>query len=92
MVVSLVVPCGLSGTCTGPEGFETETLGMALLLSSDPMGLGGLSFSWMKGCGFDTFTLGILGEGGGTGGCSAGCGSLGGMAATLGSLDLWVEY
>ena len=39
MVVSLVVSCGLSGTCTGPGGFETETLRMALLLSSDPVGL-----------------------------------------------------
>ena len=77
MVVSLVVSCGLSGTCTGPGGFETETLGMALLLSPDPVGLWGLSFSWMTGCGSDTLTLGILGGGGGTGGGIAGCGSLG---------------
>ena len=39
MVASLVVSCGLSGTCIGPEGFETETLGMALLLLPDPVGL-----------------------------------------------------
>ena len=68
MVVSLVVFCGLSGTCTGPGGFETETLGMALLLLPDPVGLGGLSFSWMTGCGFDTLALGILGGSGGIGG------------------------
>ena len=84
VVVSLVVSCGLSGTCTGPVGFETETLGMALLLLPDPVGLRGLSFSWMTGCGFDTLTLGILGGGGGTGDGSADSGSLGGMAATLG--------
>ena len=83
VVVSLVVSCGLSGTCTGPGGFETETLGMTLLLLPDPVGLWGMSFSWMTGCGFGTFTLGILGEGGGTGGGSAGCGSLGGMATTI---------
>ena len=65
------------------RGFETETLGMALL-SPDPVGLMGLSFSWMTGCGFDSFTLGILSGGGGTGGGIAGCGSLGGMTATLG--------
>ena len=41
MVISLVVSCGLSGTCTGPGGFETETLGMALLLSPDPVGFEG---------------------------------------------------
>ena len=74
----------LSGTCTGPGAFETETLGMALLLSPDPMGLWSLSFSWMTGCGFGTLTLGILGGGGGTGVGSVSCGSLGGMAATLG--------
>ena len=84
VVVSLVVSCGLSGMCTGPGGFKTETLGMALLLLPDLVGLTGLSFSWMTGCGFDSLTLRILGEGGGTGGDSAGCGSLGGMAATLG--------
>ena len=84
MVVFLVVSCGLSGTCTGPGGFETETLGMAFLLLPEPVGLTGLSFSWMMGCGFNSLTLGILGGGGGTGGGSAGCGSLGGMAATLG--------
>ena len=50
VVVSLMVSCGLSGTCTGPGGFETETLGMALLLLPDPVGLWGLSFSWMTGC------------------------------------------
>ena len=44
MVVSLVVSCGLSGTCTGPGGFETETLEMALLLSTDPVGLGAIIF------------------------------------------------
>ena len=66
------------------SGFETETLGMALLLSLDPVGLRSLSFSWMTGCGFDTLTLRILGGGGGTGGGSAGCGLLGSMAATLG--------
>ena len=82
MVVSLVVSCGLSGTCTGPGGFETETLGLALLLLPDPVGLWGLSFSWMTGCGFGT--LGILCGDGGTGVGSAGCGSLGGMAAALG--------
>ena len=38
----------------------------------------------MTGCGSDTLTLGILGGGGGIGGGSAGCGSLGGMAAALG--------
>ena len=38
----------------------------------------------MTGCGFGTLTLGILGGDGGTGVGSAGCGSLGGMAATLG--------
>ena len=38
----------------------------------------------MTGCGSDTLTLGILGGGGGTGGGIAGCGSLGGMGATLG--------
>ena len=58
VVVSLVVSCGLSGTCTGPGGFETETLGMGVLLSPDPVGLWGLSFSWMTGCGFGTLTLG----------------------------------
>ena len=84
VVVSLVVSCGLSGTSTGPGGFETETLGMALLLSPDPVGLWGLSFSRMTGCGFGTLTLGIFGEDGGTGVGSAGCGSLGGMAAALG--------
>ena len=84
VVVSLMVSCGLSGTCTGPGGFATETLGMALLLSPDPVGLRGLSYSWMTGCGFDTLTLGILGGGGCTGGGNAGCGSLGGMAAILG--------
>ena len=77
MVVSLVVSCGLSGTCTRPGGFETETLGLALLLLPDPVG-----FSWMTGCGFGT--LGILCGDGGTGVGSAGCGSLGGMAAALG--------
>ena len=45
VVVSLVVACGLSGTCTGLGGFETETLGMALLLSPDPVGLGACHFS-----------------------------------------------
>ena len=84
MVVILVVSGGLSGTCTGPGGFETETWGRALLLLPDPVGLWGLSFSRMTGCGFGTLTLGILGGDGGTGGGSAGCGSLGGMAATLG--------
>ena len=84
VVVSLVVSCGLSGTCTGPGGCETETLGMALLLLPDPVGLWGLSFSWMTGCGFGTLTLGILGGDVGTGVGSAGCGSLGGMAAALG--------
>ena len=44
VVVSLVVSCGLSGTCTGPGGFETKTLGMALLLSPDPVGLGACPF------------------------------------------------
>ena len=82
VVVSLVVSCDLSGTCTRPGGFETETLGMFLLLSPDPVGLWGLSFSWMTGCGFGT--LGILSGDGGTGVGSAGCGSLGGMAAGLG--------
>ena len=38
----------------------------------------------MTGCGSDTLTLGILGGGGGTDGGIAGCGSLGGMGATLG--------
>ena len=82
VVVSLVVSCGLSGTCTGPGGFVTETLGLALLLLPDPVGLWGLSFSWMTACGFGT--LGILSGDGGTGVGSAGCGSLGGMAAALG--------
>ena len=82
VVVSSVVSCGLSGTCTGPGGFGTETLGLALLLLPDPVGLWGLSFSWMTGCGFGT--LGILCGDGGTGVGSAGCGSLGGMAAALG--------
>ena len=82
MDVSLVVSCGLSGTCTGPGAFETETLGLALLLSPDCVGLWGLSFSWITGCGFGT--LGILSGDGGTGVGSAGCGSLGGMAAALG--------
>ena len=77
MVVSLVVSCGLPGTCTGPGGFKTETLGMALLLLPDPVGLWGRSFSRMTGCGSDTLILGILGGGGGTGGGIAGCGSLG---------------
>ena len=84
VVVSMVVSCGLSGTCTGPGGCETETFGMALLLSLDPVGLWGLSFSLMTGCGFDTLTLGILGGDGGTCVGNAGCGSLGGMAAALG--------
>ena len=84
VVVSLVVFCGLSGTCTGPGGFETETLGMALVLLPDPVGLCGLSFSWMTGCSFGTHTHEILGGDGGTGGGSAGCGSLGSMAAALG--------
>ena len=44
VVVSLVVFCGLPGTCTEPGGFETETLGMALLLSPDPVGLGASHF------------------------------------------------
>ena len=48
------------------------------------MGLWGLSFSWMTGCGFVTLTLWILSGDGGTGVGSAGCGSLGGMAAALG--------
>ena len=82
VVVSLVVSCGLSGTCTGPWGCETETLGMALLILPDPVGLWGLSFSWVTGCGFGT--LWMLGGDGGTGVGSAGCGSLGGMAAALG--------
>ena len=60
-VISLVVSCGLSGTCTGPGGFKTETLGMALLLLPDPVGLWGLSFSRMTGCGSDTH-LGSLVE------------------------------
>ena len=84
VVVSLVVSCGLSGTCTGPGGFENETLGLALLLSPGPVGLWGLSFSWMTGCGFGTLTLGTLGGDGGTGVGSAGCSSLGHMAASLG--------
>ena len=79
MVVSLVVSCGLSGTCNG----QGETLELALLLLPDPVGLWGLSFSLMTGCGFGTLTLGILSGDGGTGVGSAGCGSLGGMAATL---------
>ena len=82
VVVSLVVSRGLSGTCTGPGGFETETFRMALLLSPDPVGLWGLSFSWMTGCSFGT--LGIPSGDGGTGVGSAGCGSLEGMAAALG--------
>ena len=82
VVVSSVVSCSLSGTCTGPGGFETETFGMALLLSPDPLGLWGLSFSWKMGCGFGT--LGILSGDGDTGVGSAGYGSLGGMAAALG--------
>ena len=57
---------------------------MALLLLPDPVGLWGLSFPWMTGCGFGTLTLGILSGDGGTGVNSAGCGSLGGMAAALG--------
>ena len=61
VVVSLVVSCGFSGTCTGPGGFEYETLRMALLLSPDPVGLRGLLFFWMTGCGFYTIALGILG-------------------------------
>ena len=82
VAVSLVVSCGLSGTCTGPGGFETETLGLALLLLPDPVGLWGLSFSWMIGCGFGM--LGILCGDGGTDVGSAGCGLLGGMTAALG--------
>ena len=39
VIVSLGVSCGLSGTCTGPGGFETETYGIALLLSPDPCGV-----------------------------------------------------
>ena len=71
--------CGLwlVRNCTVSGGFETETLGMALLLLPDPVGLMGLSFSWITGYGFDSLTLGILGEGGGIGGGIAGCGSLG---------------
>ena len=68
VVVSLEMFYGLSGTCTGPGDFETETLGMALLLLPGPVGLGVLSFSWMTGCGFGTLTFGILGRGGGTDG------------------------
>ena len=49
---------------------------LALLLLPDPVGLRGMSFSWMTGCSFDTLTLGIL-SGGGTDGGSAVCGSLG---------------
>ena len=48
------------------------------------MGLWHLSFSWRTGCGFGTLTLEILGGDGGTGVGSAGCGSLGSMAAALG--------
>ena len=81
VVASMVVSCGLSGTCTGPGDFETETLGMALLLSLDPVRLSGLSFSWMTGCGFSMF--GILCGDESTGVGSADCGSLGGMAAAL---------
>ena len=44
VVVSFMVFCGLSGTCTGPGGFETETLGMALLLLLDPVELGACHF------------------------------------------------
>ena len=84
MVVSLVLSCALSGTCTGSGGFETETLRMALLLLPDPVGLWGLSFSWMTGCGFSTLTVGTLGGDIGICGGSAGCGSLGDMATTLG--------
>ena len=84
MVVSFVVSCGLSGTCTGPGDLETESFGMALLLLPDPVGLWGLSFSWMTGCGFGTLTLGILSGDGGTGVGSAGSSSLGGKAAALG--------
>ena len=51
---------------------------MALLLLPDPVGLWGLSFSWMTGCGFGTLTLETLSGHGGTGVCNAGCGSLGG--------------
>ena len=65
-----------------------ETLGMALLLLPDPVGLKGLSFSWMTGCGFDTITLGILCGGGGTGDGSAGSGSLGAWLLPWASLDL----
>ena len=57
---------------------------MALLLLPDPVGLWGLSVSWMTRCGFGTLTFGILGGGRGTGVGNAGCGSLGGMAAALG--------
>ena len=45
VVISMMVSCGLSGTCTGPGGFETETLGVALLLLPDPVGLGACHFS-----------------------------------------------
>ena len=90
VVVSLVVSCGLSGTCTGPGGFETETLGMTLLLLPYPVRLWGLSFSWMTGCGFGT--LGILSGDGGTGVGSAGCGSLGGMAVALGFLMVLADW
>ena len=80
MVVSLVVSCGLSGTCTGPGALKLRPWDWLLL--PDLVGLWGLSFSQMTGCGFGT--LGIPCGDGGTGVGSTGCGSLGGMAAALG--------
>ena len=50
----------------------------------DPVGLWGLSFSWMTEFFLGTLTVGILDGDGGTGVGSAGCDLLRVMAATLG--------
>ena len=46
----------------------------------------------MTGCGFGTLTLGILSRDGGTGVGSAGCDSIGGMAAAPGSSMVLVDW
>ena len=74
----------------GQGPLKLRPWGLALLLLPDPVGLWGLSFSWMTGCGFGTLV--ILSGDGDTGVGSAGCGSLGGMAAALGFSVVFVDW